>query len=230
MSWLSETFFLWPMMLPITIPVIYCYLRKKESLRDVSVIALCMALIVIFYTFILRILNVPYIGYTLSKFILFVFIPLGIFYWYLKDKGIKDVMAGFGVRPKGLKTSLLFCLALIPVMLVATTLISPGTGTPAPMWLTTIMFFEAFTEEFFFRGILFLYLWEKTDPRIAAFTSIATFTLVHPQYMVSIQMMGPIIQGILTVIIVWKSKNIIGAWLLHGINRIFGLGVLRFIK
>jgi membrane protease YdiL (CAAX protease family) len=210
MSWLFENFPLLPMILTIAVPIFYCNIRKRESLRDVSIIALCMLLIIIFYVFLIKALNIPYFGYIITKFILFFFIPLGIFLWYLRGKGVKNILAGFGVRTKGLKTSLLFCLALIPVMLVATTLISPGTGAPAPLWFTTIMFFEAFTEEFFFRGILFLYLWEKTDPRIAAFTSIAAFTLVHPQYMVSIQMLGPIIQGILTVIIVWKSKKLTG--------------------
>jgi membrane protease YdiL (CAAX protease family) len=230
MSWLSETFFLWPMIVPIIIPLIFCYIWKKESLRDVLVIALCMLLIVAFYMFLIKALDIPNIGYTISKFILFVFIPLGIFTVYLKKDGFKDILARFGVHTKGMKMSLLLCLALIPLMLIATTIISPARGAPAPWWFTTIMFFEAFTEEFFFRGIVFLYLWDNTNPWIAGFTSVASFTLLHPQYLGSIQILGPIVQGVLTVIIVWKSKNIVGAWILHGANRVFGLSVLRFLR
>jgi membrane protease YdiL (CAAX protease family) len=218
------------MIIPIFIPIIYCWRWKNEGLRPVLLVAFLMLLIVFLYMPIIWNLNIPYIGYAIGKFILFVFIPLGIFYWYLRDGGVKGTLAVFGVRKEGMKKSLLLCLMLMPIMFIVTAVFSSGAARSANPLFSTIMFVEAFTEEFFFRGILFLYLWDKTDIRVAYMTSILSFTLLHPQYFFTARMIPVIVQGILTAVIAHRSRNITGAWTLHGANRVFGLSILPFLR
>ena len=57
--------FLWPMLVPMIIPLIYCYKYKKESLTDIGTIATSMLLIVILYWPLLSIL--PYVKNTINK-------------------------------------------------------------------------------------------------------------------------------------------------------------------
>lgn len=90
-------------------------------------------------------------------------------------------------------------------------------------------FVEAFTEEFFFRGILFVLLTQKTNVKIAYITSLTSFTLMHPQNLMTFFLISTLMQGILTVEIARKSQNILGAWLLHGSNRFFQLVLLPLI-
>jgi membrane protease YdiL (CAAX protease family) len=92
-----------------------------------------------------------------------------------------------------------------------------------------VSFFESFTEEFYFRGLLFLVLMAYIDVRLAYVISITSFVLVHPQHLTSFFIVPTILQGLLTLEIVRRSNNLIGAWLLHGANRIFLLLVLPFL-
>jgi membrane protease YdiL (CAAX protease family) len=223
------TFFLWPMLIPILIPIIYCWKWKKESLKHLWPILLSMILIVILYEPLVWDLDFPVLGYIFWKFVLFVFIPLGIFIWYWKGKNSEKPFEVFGVKKEGMKKSLFFCALFIPLMLATDTIVSyllGRTSPPSDLSYSGIMFFESFTEEFFFRGILFLYLWKVTDVRVAYVTSIMSFVLVHPQYFWGLGMVSVIVQGVLTAVIVHKSKNLTGAWVLHGVNRVFSLSIL----
>jgi membrane protease YdiL (CAAX protease family) len=188
-----------------------------------------MILIVILYEPLVWNLDFPVLGYIFWKFVLFVFIPLGIFIWYWKGKNSEKPLEVFGVRKEGMKKSLFFCALFIPLMLATDTIVSyllGRTSPPSDLSYSGIMFIESFTEEFFFRGILFLYLWKVTDVRVAYVTSIMSFVLVHPQYFWGLGMVSVIVQGVLTAVIVHKSKNLTGAWVLHGVNRVFSLSIL----
>ena len=223
------TFFLWPMVIPMIIPLIYCWKWKKENLKDIGLITAIMILIVILYEPLVWNLDFPIFGYIFWKFALFVFLPLGIFLWYWKEKNVKEQLEVFGLRKEGLKKSLALCALFLPAMLAADAAVSYLLGRaypPSDNLFSGIMFFESFTEEFFFRGILFLYLWKATDVRVAYATSVLCFVLVHPQYLWGLGMISVIVQGVLTAIIVHKSKNLTGAWVLHGANRVFSLSVL----
>jgi membrane protease YdiL (CAAX protease family) len=223
------TFFLWPMIIPMIIPLIYCLKWKRENLKDVGLITAIMILIVILYEPLVWDLDFPVLGYIFWKFVLFVFLPLGIFIWYWKGKNSEKPLEVFGVRKEGFKKSLFLCALFIPLMLATDTIVSyllGRTSQPSDLSYSGIMFFESFTEEFFFRGILFLYLWKVTDVRVAYATSIMSFVLVHPQYFWGLGMVSAIVQGVLTAVIVHKSKNLTGAWALHGVNRVFSLSVL----
>ncbi|MBU4070725.1 MAG: CPBP family intramembrane metalloprotease [Candidatus Thermoplasmatota archaeon] len=223
------TFFLWPMLIPMIIPLVYCRKWKKESLKDIWLIIIIMLLIVILYEPLAWNLDFPFFGYIFWKFVLFVFLPLGIFYWYLKDKKTSKILPDFGVRKKGMEKSLLLCAIFIPLMLATDAIVSILLGRsypPGDNLHSGIMFVESFTEEFFFRGILFLYLWKVTDVRVAYVTSIMSFVLMHPQHFWGLGMVSAIVQGVLTAVIVHKSKNLAGAWLLHGANRVFSISIL----
>ena len=82
------------------------------------------------------------------------------------------------------------------------------------------MFFDAFNEEFLFRGVLLLYLWKIIDLKIAYATSILAFILAHPQHFTLLPLIGVAAQAILLGIITHKTKNLIGPWISHGFNRI----------
>ena len=225
--------FLWPMIIPLLLPLIYAIFWKKEILKDVLVLILIMAVITIIYEPIMGNLSFPYLGYTFWKVVLFVFIPAGILWLYWKKPDLKKMFGWLGVKEEGWKKSMILCLFALPVMLLIqllTNIMMGGIAYDAtPTWHTIIMFFESFTEEFLFRGIIFLYLWKLIDVRWAYVISTASFVLMHPQYFWGLGMIPAIVQGILTAVIVHKSKNLTGAWVLHGANRVVSLSILPYL-
>jgi len=226
-------FFLWPMIIPLLLPLIYAIFWKKEILKDVLVLILIMAVITIIYEPIMWNLSFPYLGYTFWKFVLLVFIPTGILWIYWKKPDLKKMFGWLGVKEEGWKKSIMLCLFALPIMLLIQLLVNIMMGGIAhgatPAWFSITMFFESFTEEFLFRGIIFLYLWKLIDVRWAYIISITSFVLMHPQYFWGLGMVPAIVQGILTAIIAHKSKNITGAWVLHGANRVVSLNVLPYL-
>ncbi len=218
-------FFLWPMLVPMIIPIIYCWKYSRENLGKLWPVILSMVLIVLLYVPLLDIIQAPYmIGYASVKFIVFVFMPLAILYFWNRERDMKKTLAGFGVRKKGAEESLKLSAFVLPAMLATiafTSFILERSYNPSEPLFSIVSFFESFTEEFFFRGILFLYLWKFVDIRIAYITSMASFILMHPQYFWGLAMLPGIVQGILTTIIAHKTKNLAGPWVLHGASRLF---------
>ena len=223
-------FFLWPMLVPMIIPIVYCWKYSRENLGKLWPIILSMVLIVALYTSLFDNLPVPYyIDYTTIKFIVFVFMPLAILYMWDRERTLKERLADFGIRKKGTEESLKLSAFVLPVMLASiafTSFMLERSYNPSEPVNSIIMFFESFTEEFFFRGILFLYLWKFVDIRIAYITSMASFILMHPQYFWGLAMLPGIVQGILTTIIAHRTKNLAGPWVLHGASRIFAMSFL----
>ena len=222
--------FLWPMLVPMIIPVVYCWKYSKDSLGKLWPIILSMVLIVVLYTSMFGIIPVPYhVDYTLIKFILFVFMPLAILYMWDRKRPLKERLADFGIRKKGTEESLKLSAFVLPAMLASiafTSFMLERSYNPSEPIYSILSFFESFTEEFFFRGILFLYLWKFVDIRIAYITSMASFILMHPQYFWGLAILPGIVQTILTTIIAHKTKNIAGPWVLHGASRIFAMSFL----
>ena len=227
-----SAFFLWPMIIPIIIPIIYCWKWKPDNLKHIWPILLSMILIVVLYTTLLKAFDTPqeyYVGYTIAKFILFVFLPLGILYWRSDDRDLRKILSGLGVRRKGAGKSLKLSILFLPIMLISWYVIAillERSYPPSSIASGIIMFIESFTEEFFFRGIMFLYLWKFMDVRIAYITSMASFILMHPQYFWGLGMIPAIVQAILTTVMAHRSKNLAGPWVLHGTTRIFSLSIL----
>ena len=228
-------FILWPMLIPMFLPLIYALMYKLDSLIEIGVITLSMLLIVISYwPLTLRFNSTSNI---VTKFLLFILLPLFLLYIAFnvqnKLKNEKRVISfeRFGIRRDGLKNSLLLGLLLIPLMLLFTYAAKYMIGGfyEANFSVGIVSFVESFTEEFFFRGVLFLFLISRTDLKIAYTTSLASFVLMHPQNFSNLFIISTILQGFLTLEICRRSKNIVGAWILHGTNRFFSIAIFPFL-
>lgn len=232
-------FFLWPMLLPLTLPISYSILYKRDRIGEILVITLSMILIVILYWPVSLWLHIDANIY--SKFFLFVIIPIFLLYIYDRvhkysfnsDEKIFD-WNRFGINSEGFEKSLKLGLLFIPIMIIVTFLINyyHGIFYPGDIFIGSVYFVEAFTEEFLFRGILFLFLLKSTNIKIAYITSLASFILMHPQHLenyTNLFFISTIVQGVLTIEIARRSENITGAWLLHGINRFFIIVIIPLL-
>ncbi len=173
----------------------------------------------------------------LPKFLLFVFVPLVFFYitWKIRNKQKKKKQEysfkQFGITEEGFEKSLKLGFLFLPIMLIVTFIAKYiiGGTLDGNFSLGVVSFVESFTEEFFFRGILFLFLMSRTNLKIAYVTSLASFVLMHPQNFTNPFIISTIVQGFLTIEICRRSKNLVGAWVLHGTNRFFSIAIMPFL-
>lgn len=190
-----------------------------------------MILIVIFYWPLTLAITSP--ANIITKFILFILIPLLILQKGLRiKKGISKKFELIGLSRKNIKKSIILGLFFLPIMVLITILVQFNIGFSSNdphLFLGIISFFESFTEEFFFRGILFLFLMSKTNFKIAYSTSLACFILAHPQNITSIFIISTIVQGLITLEISRRTRNLIGPWVVHGTNRLFSIALLPFL-
>jgi membrane protease YdiL (CAAX protease family) len=207
-----------PFLIALLIPLIYSLKNRKER-RSVIAIIIASILLVALYPLVTFLGNaIPLFGYSIGKVVLFVLIPV-ITVLYLEKWKLKDIFSNLGVRKRGLPRSVYYGLIAAVVTIAITVLVS--TSSQFDTVFRTIMFFEAFTEEFFFRGFLFLYLVKKTSLRVGYATSIVGFVLMHPQHFTSLFLISTIAQAVLLTVVADKTKNIIGPWISHGANRLF---------
>ena len=206
----------------LVIPIFYCIKWKKTNLRKVILISICCIFIVILYPITTYLGNIiePTLGYFLGKFILFTLLPF-VTILYLERWKIKTAFRELGIKKEKLMMSILLGLGvLIITVILSLILIKWGqTESPSVYW-NTIMFLDAFNEEFLFRGVLLLYLWKITDLKIAYATSVLAFILAHPQNFTSLYLISTAAQGILLGIVTYKTKNLVGPWISHGLNRV----------
>lgn len=169
----------------------------------------------------------------IPKFILFVIIPFILLQSYWKYKKNKENhFELLGLTNKNLEKSFKLGLALIPLMILVTFLAKHMIGftiIEPNLELGVVSFIESFTEEFFYRGILFLLLMKRTSFTVAYITSLASFILMHPHNITNIFIISTIVQGILTVEICRRTRNLAGGWVLHGTNRFFSIVILPFL-
>ena len=210
-----------PILLALLIPIIYCIGWKKESLWKVIAISICCIFIVFLYRITVDLGNIiePTLGYFIGKLILFTILPL-ITILYLERCKIKTALTEVGVKKEKLVMSILLGLGVLVITVILALIIYGwGQTEPASAYWNIVMFFEAFNEEFLFRGVLLLYLWKITDLKVAYVTSVLAFILAHPQHLPSLSLIGVAAQGILLGIVTYKTKNLIGPWISHGLNR-----------
>ena len=227
--------FLWPMLVPMLLPLLYSMKYKKEALREIATILLVMILIIVLYWPLLTSGFFSTYTYIVVKTLLFVLLPIIAFTVVKRDTPLVR-LTDYGIKKEGTKKSLIWFIVFLPLMLATTFLLQyfngqyfPGIEWNADVIAGSISFFEAFTEEFFFRGVLFILLSQKIPIKIAYVTSLTSFILMHPQNFDTLFILGTILQGVLTLEIARKSQNILGAWFLHGSNRFFQLAILPFI-
>ena len=210
-----------PMLLALLLPIVYCLKWKKDSLKKVVLIFICCILIVLFYPITTLLNNYigPNLGYFLGKLILFTILPL-ITLLYLEKWKIRDALVKLGIRKRSLRKSIILGFVVLVITVIIALICCWGTkGNNSVLW-NAVMFFDAFNEEFLFRGVLLLYLWKITDIKVAYATSILAFILAHPQHFSSLFLVSTIVQGTLLAIITHRTKNIIGPWISHGFNRV----------
>lgn len=213
-----------PFLIALIFPIFYTLRHKRKNLRDILFISLCSILVVIGYPIVSYLsMAIPLLGYSLGKILLFIVLPV-LTIFFLERWKIRKIFYELGIRRKKKNQSIFLGLVFGTVTIIITILVSATAFDPI---FRTIMFFEAFTEEFFFRGFLFLYLLKKTDLKTAYLTSIIGFVLMHPQHFTSLFLISTIAQGILTTVIAANTRNITGCWIAHGLNR-FVPSALRF--
>jgi len=222
--------FLWPMVIPMILPLLYCVFYKKRALIETSIITVTMIFMVILYWPMLSSNVFSVYTYPVVKVLLFVFLPLFMLLLFSRSSSVFK-FSQYGVQKEGLKKSMWWCCLFLPVMIVVTGSIFyvQGLGGDGDFFGGMLSFFEAFTEEFFFRGILFVYLLQKTHASIAYVTSYTSFLLMHPQQLATPFIIITLIQGLLTLEIARRSHNIIGSWVLHGVNRFFSIALFPFL-
>jgi membrane protease YdiL (CAAX protease family) len=149
----------------------------------------------------------------------------------LQKKSIKFTkefdLSSFGINYKNIDKSIKLGFLFIPIMLFITFSVKYmiGASYDANFSLGIVSFIESFTEEFFFRGVLFLFLLNKTNLKIAYVTSFLSFVLMHPQNFNNLFIFSTIVQGIITLEICKKTSNLTGSWIVHGTNRFFSIAI-----
>lgn len=166
-------------------------------------------------------------------------LPKGVFEWYFYFfakmilfllPGIaiiklrKYKLSDFGITKKGLKLSLLlgFGILIITGFTNAIIFLLKGSITE-PLFLTWSipLFLDAFNEEFLFRGVFFLFAFKNTKNLLLSYiVSMILAFAWHP--LTLIRIIPVFVQGTLMCYILYKSKNIFGAGVSHGINRTLG--------
>ncbi len=215
--------------LALLIPLVHGLGWNREQLRKVTGLVLVGMAVILLYpavVFLSDALGVA--GYAIGKFVLFVLLPL-VALCYAESWDVKSFLKAVGVRRERLWRSVLYGLAALVVTVVAAVLIAIVLSLQPFLDLvwSLVMFFDAFSEEFLFRGILLLYLAGKVGLRVAYPTSILGFILAHPQYFMTpdfvpfltIQIVPTILQAVLLAIVAARTQNIIGPWVSHGLNR-----------
>jgi|GEM_PF-878261 len=193
---------------------------------------------------------------TLFYGILVRILPEGLFEWYFYffAKVILFLLPGliiirlrkyklseFGITKEGLKLSFLlgFGILIITTLTNAILFIQNPEITLAwssqfvsPSNLIMIwsipLFFDAFNEEFLFRGVFFLFAYKNTENLpLAYIVSMMVAFAWHP--LTLFRMIPVFVQGTLLCYLLYKSKNIHGAWISHGINRTSGSVVAQLL-
>ena len=219
------------MLIPMIIPIIYGLKYKRESLQEISVITVVMIFIVIVYWPLTLGLNSS--SNIIAKTLLFVLVPIFFLLLLFKIRAKlgnekQDFQLNlFGITRNGFYKSMKLGFLFLPFMLIVTFLVKymMGGDYDPNFPLGFVSFIESFTEEFFFRGILFLFLMSKTNFKIAYITSLSSFILMHPQNFTNPFIISTIFQGLITLEICRRSKNITGAWIVHGSNRFFSIAL-----
>ena len=224
-------FFLWPMIVPFILPILYTILYKRSNLKIVGIlIVITLCIILFFYPLISVLSSIPY-SYELVKVLLFLIFPICVLKIFTHEPFL-DLLPQVGVQKKNSRLSITLALFFLPIMtitsLVVWVLLQPAFS--ASIVTGFLSFFESFTEEFFFRGILFLYLYKQTNLPIAYVTSTLSFILMHPQHFFTWFLLITIVQAILTIEVARRSENILGSWLIHGTNRLLWLTIFPLIS
>lgn len=205
----------------------------KEKYIIITSLASCMALY-----FIEQVLGVNYALKTLSKLILFIIIP----YIYIKFIGKSNMITELNLKhldSKKFKLGFLFGVSSFLIVLISYFLfkgvinlnniarelqnkskINPTNFIFVGLYIT---FINSFLEEFFFRGFIFLNLYNIGKERWAYIYSSFLFGIYHIAIfetwfnigLILISLLGLIVVGFIFDWLNTKSKNFINSWIVH---------------
>lgn len=188
--------------------------------------------------FIEQVLGANYALKTISKLILFIIIP----YIYIKFIDASNIKTSLNLRnldKKRLKLGILFGLASFLIILISYILlkevidlkkiaeelqnrsrITPVNFIFVGIYITLI---NSFLEEFFFRGFIFLNLYNLGKGKLAYLYSSLLFGLYHIAifktwfniWLILLCLLGLIVVGFIFNWLNTRSKNFINSWLVH---------------
>ncbi|SHH98185.1 CPBP family intramembrane glutamic endopeptidase [Clostridium grantii] len=205
----------------------------KKYFVIISTILSCL-----FLFFIEQNIGASYIVKTITKIILFTLVPY-IYFRFYKKQSIKKALNLSGTTKKHFSLGMIFGVLAFVIVLLAYFILrsyidiaaisyemqTKSKITPANFILVGayITFGNSFLEEFFFRGYVFLNLYEMGYPKIAYIFSALAFALYHLAIFrtwFDLPVMILALFGLISVGIVFnwldtKSKNFINSWILH---------------
>ena len=188
--------------------------------------------------FVEQVLGVNYAVKTLSKVVLFILIPY-LYIKIVKKSTLREELNFRKLDKKHLKLGFLFGISSFLIILaayflvgqyinfdsIASELQSKSKITPANFIFVGlyITFGNSFLEEFFFRGFIFLSLYELKSKRLAYVYSSVLFGLYHIAIfktwfnvgLIGLSLFGLIAVGFIFNWLDTKSENFINSWIVH---------------
>ena len=154
--------------------------------------------------------------YFLAKTILFLLPGLVII------KLRKYKLSDFGITINRLKLSILLGFGILIITSITNAIIFSHKGyifSPLFLLWSIPLFFDAFNEEFMFRGVFFFFALKNTESLTLSYiVSMILAFAWHPEFTI-FRMIPVFVQGTLLCYLLYKSENIFGAWISHGLNR-----------
>ena len=223
--------------------------KKKYAYIIISSLIACILLY-----YVEQIVMANYVTKTLVKVVLFTMIPFCYFKLYKKSTFAK-ALHGKTLNKKELKIGFLLGFASFLILIItyillknkihlqgivqdlASKSITPTNFIYIAFYVT---FVNSFLEEFFFRGFIFLNLYEMKFKKIAYLYSSLLFALYHiaifkswfNPWLLALALTGLLAVGFLFNFIDTKSKNFINSWIVHILADmaivLIGMSILGF--
>lgn len=209
-----------------------------------------------FLYFIEQVVMADYLVKTLSKIVVFTAIPL-IYIKYIKREGILKALNIRSIEKKDLKLGLGFGLASFFILFlgfylfkdfmdlqgIVTEMEEKSNITPANFLLVGayITFGNSFLEEFFFRGFIFLNLYNLGLKKTAYIFSAFLFAIYHigifqswfNPYLMLLAVTGLVVIGFVFNWLCTKSNNFLNSWIVHILADaaiiLIGMGLLGML-
>ncbi len=214
--------------IPAIILLLYGWFKQKKYRVYFDILLMTFPAI-LFYTMFMR--NLPDIE---LRSYLYLFVKLILFSLpgFLIIKYRKYKLSDFGITKKNFRTSLFLGFVILLITAFTNAIIFSNTITIDLYTFFTWsipLFFDAFNEEFLFRGIFFLFAYKNTKNLVLSYIVSTIITVAwHPLEIV--RMVPAVIQGTLLCYLLYRTKNIHGAWISHGINRTLANVVKQVLK
>lgn len=205
----------------------------KNTIIIVSSIMACLILYLLEQVF-----SVNYATKTVAKLIIFTLIPI-IFIYIIDKKTIKAALNLRSIHFKQLLTGIILGLLSFLVIIVSYLLfknfinldqIKDELTTKSNITKMSfiyvglyIIFVNSFLEEFFFRGFIFLNMYEKFNKKFAYLFSAILFAVYHIAifktwfniYLILLALIGLVVIGVIFNYLDTLSKNFINSYIVH---------------